>query len=143
MTKSEFLNKYGKEHIIVYIGYELQKSGLFRSKSVAEPEPGKYMIPLRHSEIYIDEMLFTSSYDHPFACFDVGPGMHKLEIWSEFAGMQFTTDARPARVRDSGSVMIAVKFVYFNGTVYRFIKEFTDIDEFIDYTGNRMAFAGL
>ena len=130
MTKSEFLAKYGKDHIIVYGGTVVQLS--------RTPKPiraGERLAQIPASAVYIDEMNF-GKLERPVSCFEVGPGMHKLEILANFGrNGVISTEARPARVRPDSSVMISVRCVECLSGVYFDIKEFTDLDEFLSYTG--------
>lgn len=130
MTKREFLEKYGKDHIIVYGGTAVQ---IARSPK-AIPD-GAQLAPISSAAVYIDDMNF-GNLERPFSCFEVGPGMHKIQIVGNFGrnGVLYT-DPRPARVKPDSSIMISVKSVECLSGVYFSIKEFTDLDEFLRCTG--------
>ena len=130
MTKQEFLEKYGKDHIIVYGGTSVQISRT--PKTIRE---GERLAPIPSAAVYIDDMNF-GNIERPFSCFEVDPGMHKFQIVGNFGrnGVLYT-DPRPARVKPESSLMISVKSVECLSGVYFSIKEFTDLDEFLSYTG--------
>ena len=136
MTKREFLERYGKDHLIVYGGNDIQAS-LFSSGPKPIPE-GKRLLSINSATVYIDGMNF-GSLGRPFSCFDVGPGMHRFELWGHFGRYgNVSTDVRPARVREDCSLMIAVKSVECLQGVFFSIKEFTDLDEFLKYIGESL-----
>ena len=132
MTKNEFLQKYGKDHIIVYMGYDVQVK--------REPKPlkdGVYLCEPDASAVFIDDMNYGSA-ERPFSCFDVGPGLHKIEFRGIFAGVRSDTDPKPARVKEGQSLYFSVKVVKCMTGIYYFIKDFDNLDAFLANTGARL-----
>ena len=133
MTRRELEEALRNENLVVYGGSDVQVS-LFSSGPKSIPE-GKKLVKIPSAEVYIDGMNYGGLDGH-FGCFDVGPGLHRFELVGNFGRYgRNSTDVRPARVREGAGLMIAVRSVECLSGVYFNIKEFTDLNEFLRFTG--------
>ena len=136
MTRRELEEALRDENLVVYGGSDVQVS-LFSTGPKKIPA-GKKLVKIPSAEVYIDGMNYGGLDGH-FGCFDVGPGLHRFELVGRFGRHgEISTDVRPARVREGRGLMIAIRSVECLSGVFFDIKEFSDLDEFLSYTGERL-----